>query len=541
MRARMIGLFGMWTAIAIHTGAGCAASPASDLKIRLGDTGLASLQYHGEDLLSDGALGVQHVTFSGVGGQSSDGDLKVIASTVNAQSHKVKRTYSWGAVSCVYAVQGDRLNLTIGVQNTSDSTVSSIAIQPLELKFPQAPQGWVPNYVYLGANQGAPTVEYANYGSGALAVCNDDVVRPLAVGFPGRESLTVRPILVATSSAGQLSSRFDPVLKRPIASHSYDKYSISLRFGSASSTEETLSGDLLKKFAAKYPPTLRWKDRRSIGTLHLSTSEPDHHSVTNPRGWFLDPTMDVKTPAGKEALRKRLLEYADNSIKVLKKMNAQGMITWDIEGQEYPHATSYIGDPRIVKEMAPEMDAMADAYFKKFHDAGLRTGVCVRPQQLSHTPAKTEQQDVADPAKIVALLYDKIAYANKRWGCTLFYVDSNGDPGVPFDVTIFQRLAAKLAQNKIDALIMPEHQNTRYYGCAAPYDELAQNVTSTPELVRAVYPGAFSVIYAPDGPLEKDHDQLVAAVKRGDILLFRGWWDDPQNPQILKIYQDAGR
>ncbi|MCW3061046.1 MAG: Ig domain protein group 2 domain protein, partial [Capsulimonas sp.] len=401
----MISLFGVWAAIAIHTGVGCAASSAGDLKIRLGDAGLASLQYHGEDLLSDGALGVQHVTLTGAGGQISDGDLKIIAAMVDAQSHKVKRTYSWGAVSCVYAVQGDRLNLRIGVQNTSDSTLSSIAIQPLELKFPQAPQGWVPNYVYLGANQGAPTVEYANYGSGALAVCNDDVVRPLVVGFPGRESLTVRPLLIATSSAGQMSSRLDPYLKRPVAPHSYDTYSISVRFGSASVTDAGLASDLLKKFAAKYPPTLRWKDRRSIGTLHLSTSEPDHHSATNPRGWFLDPAMDVKTPAGKEALRKRLLEYADNSIKVLKKMNAQGMITWDIEGQEYPHATSYIGDPRIVKEIAPEMDAMADAYFKRFHDAGLRTGVCVRPQQLSHTPAKTEQQDVTGTDKIVALLY----------------------------------------------------------------------------------------------------------------------------------------
>ena len=211
MRARMIGLLGAWTAatIAIPAGAGCAAPPAGDLKIRLGDSGLASLQYHGEELLSDGAINVQHATLSGAGEQSADGDLKVIASTVDAQSHKVKRTYSWGTVSCVYAVKGNRLNLTIGVQNTSDSNLSSIAIQPLELKFPQAPQGWVPNYVYLGANQGAPTVEYAHYGSGALAVCNDDFVRPLAVGFPGRASLTVRPILVATSSTGQLSSRFD--------------------------------------------------------------------------------------------------------------------------------------------------------------------------------------------------------------------------------------------------------------------------------------------------------------------------------------------
>ena len=51
-------------------------------------------------------------------------------------------------------------------------------------------------------------------------------------------------------------------------------------------------------------------------------------------------------------------------------MNAQGMITWDIEGQEYPHATSYIGDPRKVSLLAPEMEPMADAYFAKFRRGG---------------------------------------------------------------------------------------------------------------------------------------------------------------------------
>ena len=33
-------------------------------------------------------------------------------------------------------------------------------------------------------------------------------------------------------------------------------------------------------------------------------------------------------------------------------MNAQGMITWDIEGQQFRHATTYIGDPRLVETLA---------------------------------------------------------------------------------------------------------------------------------------------------------------------------------------------
>ncbi|BDI32084.1 hypothetical protein CCAX7_41350 [Capsulimonas corticalis] len=511
------------------------------MKITLSDSGMGSLQYHGDELLSDGALSVQHVTLSGAGGQSRDGDLKPLASKIDPSTRKIKNTYSWGAVSCAYEVKADRLSLTIGVLNTSPATISGIWIQPLALKFPQAPKDWTPNAVYMGANLGAPTISYANYGSGAVAVCNEDFARPLLMGFPGRADLQTRPIWVCSSNIGWMSQQLDSRIVRPIAPGGYDLYHISLRFGAPAATQKSLTADLLKKFEATYPPTLQWKDRRPIGTLHLAVSEPQYHSASNPRGWLMEPTMDVVSERGRAAFRKRIMDYADESVKFLQEMNAQGMVTWDIEGEEYPQATTYIGDPRLTKTLAPEMDAIADEYFKKFTDAGLKTGLCVRPQILRHTAAATEQTEISDPAKVVGVLYDKMVYAHKRWGCTLFYVDSNGDPNVPYDPAIFHNVAVKLKKSGISALIMPEHQNTRYYADTAPYDELRLGVTTTPADIRDVYPGAFSAIYAPDGPLDKDHDALVAAVKRGDILMFRGWWADPQNPQISKIYQDAGR
>ena len=93
----------------------------------------------------------------------------------------------------------------------------------------------------------------------------------------------------------------------------------------------------------------------------------------NPRGWFLDPKgVDVTTPAGRAAFKERVLQYADGSVALLKKMGAQGSIVWDLEGQEYPHATSYLGDPRSLPE---EMDAVADEFFARLRSDGLRTGV----------------------------------------------------------------------------------------------------------------------------------------------------------------------
>lgn len=516
------------------------ASPSNaqsnPLDIAFGDTGLTSLRYGGVDYLSNGDLSVQKVTLSG---QNGDGGLTAIAARVDPRARKVTRTYPWGTVSCAYEAKGDTLSLTIGVHNTSQSTLTGISIQPLELRFPQAPRDWVQNYPYLGSNLGSPTVLYANVGTAALDLRDDDFDKPLVVGYLGRQSLQIRPVVVSSANFGLLPQQAESYLKRPILPGGFDVYHLSLRFGPSSAREQDLAGDLYRKFAAAYPQTLHWSDHRAIGTLHLAVSETKYHSASNPRGWFMDPNVDVVTDAGKAAFRKRVLDYADDSIKHLRDMDAQGMIVWDVEGEEYPQATTYIGDPRLVKALAPEMDAVADDFFKKFRDAGLRSGVCIRPQQLHHGADRTEQQEIDDPQRVTDLLYDKIAYAGKRWGCSLFYVDSNGDPNVPYDVAIFQRLTEKLAKNHIQALIMPEHQNTRYYAYTAPYDELRQNVTTTPELIRAVYPKAFTAIYAADGPLDADHDQLVQAVKRGDILLFRAWWDDPQNAQVKQIYRDA--
>jgi hypothetical protein len=56
-----------------------------------------------------------------------------------------------------------------------------------------------------------------------------------------------------------------------------------------------------------------------------------------------------------------------------------------------------------------------------------------------------------------------------------------------------------------------------------------------------VYPEAFSTIYIPDRDMKPHWKEFVTAVKRGDILVFRGWFDDPANNDVKKIYHEAGR
>ncbi|HEX4166823.1 MAG TPA: hypothetical protein VHZ55_15260 [Bryobacteraceae bacterium] len=320
------------------------------------------------------------------------------------------------------------------------------------------------------------------------------------------------------SDSLSLSSRF-------MAPSASDQVTPTLRFASAGAGAERIAPDLFSFFARINPATLSWVDRRPIGSLILGTAATGW--ARNPRGWFLDSSLDVVTIAGRNAFHRRLLEWADHSIVILKAMNAQGMVTWDIEGEQFPHATTYIGDPRQAERLAPEMQGVIDEYFARFRRAGLRVGVTVRPQALIFSANGTAvyQSNWANAAQT---LNEKIFYARKRWGATLFYIDSNGDEVLPLSFSVIKQVA----DANPDVLLIPEHKNAAYYSKTAPYCELRKGAASTPDLVRSIYPRSFSVINVADGPLDQNLEQLKQAVADGDILMFRAWFDDPLNAKI---------
>jgi len=506
------------------------------LEVAMGQKGLRSLRHGGVELLRDGEFRVISVTLQNQDGTLAQSDLNGGKVSFDEEKRQVTWSYPWGVARTAYEIMSDRVNFSISVTNSSDAILRGICLQLMELKFPQAPLGWIEHYHYLGHNLGSPSVIFADYGRGVLALRNEEIARPLLSGFPGRKSLEIRPLWVCSSNIGWLSPMLDPLLNRPIDPRGSDQYRLSLRFGPAGTSQAELGGDIYRRFAVAYPPKLIWQDRRPIAFLSLSTSEPHFHSPSNPRGWFNDPKgVDVITSGGRARFRERLLKYAEGSIRISKAMNAQGMIVWDIEGQEFPHAISYLGDPR---SLPPEMQTDADEFFKKFIDAGLRIGVTIRPQRLVPAPysdaaysGSVLQMQTPDPA---ATLIEKIAYAKKRWGCTLFYVDSNGDPNVPFDALLFKRVA----EAHPDVLLIPEHKNTLYYAYTAPFQSFRQGIAATPSNVRAVYPRAFSVIYSLEGPLDERRKDLLAAVNSGDILMFFGWFDNPNNAKIRSIYEE---
>jgi hypothetical protein len=527
-------------------------SPASKegLNFAVGERGLTSLSYNGQSLLvspASGELQPQKSVFRAV--------LDTLvprsspqAAMPNKKADTIDLSYPWGRVSCAYGKQDDRLTMRIEVSNTSSAPLNEFSLRLMELNFPRVPDGgtleagmfgfgfkgpewplnrWPPSIPSAADPRFVVPIVRADFGTGALNFCSDDL--ECSVGIPG----TTNP---------PDGTRYPLVITCPgIKPGETKTFNVSLRFGRAGSDTQELSRDVLERYAKRYPFQLNWKDRRTIGAIFLAG--PQINVASNPRRWTMNfGEIDVTNDKGKAAFRTALLKLADNSVQVLKDTGAQGMITWDPEGEEFV-GECYYGNPRLVPTLAPEMEfknngpkSAIDEYFEKFRAAGLRAGVCVRPQQISMVDGKPVHQ-AAEDEHAVQILRERIDYAKRRWGCTLFYVDSTATAYTWINPDVFKAVADAYP----DVLLIPENESMRYFAYSAPLNSYVHHkVTSTPVGARLVYPNAFSVLMAPDGDQPQDHAALLNAVRHGDILLFNCWYQNAGAEKIKKLYSEAG-
>ena len=521
------------------------------LNFVVGAHGLDSLSFNGQSLLvspESGELQPQKSVFRVV----LDALLPRSSSpsaTPNKKTDAVDLSYPWGRISCAYGKQDDRLTMRLEVSNTSSEPLNEFSLRLMELNFPSIPHGGTLEAGMFGFGFKGPEwrlhegplsmpsvadprfvvpIIQMDYGTGALTFCSDDVDCavdvPQSTNFPARTSY---PFIVTC---------------RDIKSGTTGVFNVSLRFGPADAGVQDLSGDVLERYAGKYPFQVDWKDRRPIGAIFLAG--PQINVPSNPRRWIVNfGQIDITNDKGKAAFRAALLKVADNSVQVLKDIGAQGMITWDPEGEEFI-GDCYYGDPRLVPTLAPEMEfkndgakSAIDEYFERFRAAGLKVGVCVRPQQIAMVDGKPVHQ-AAEDEQAVQILRERIAYAKQRWGCTLFYVDSTATAFTWLNPDVFKAVADAYP----DVLLIPENESMRYFAYSAPLNSYVHHkITSTPVGARLVYPKAFSVLMAPDGDRPEDHNALVSAVRRGDILLFNGWYMNEGAYKIKKVYLEAGR
>jgi hypothetical protein len=384
---------------------------------------------------------------------------------------------------------------------------------------------------------------------------------------------------------------------RPVKPGTTDTTEVSLFFGAADGDPLLVARTSLESRAKANPFRIRWPDRRPIGMAHLCY---DRGPERNPRGWwgFKDTQDDIRTPEGRAAFDKWIMGYADQVINVCEKSGSQGVIVWDLEGKQYPGAV-YYGDPRIMKYTAPEMESMADAFFKKLREAGLRVGVCLRPNQIYPVAVKPEEVEKYREPNFFANLpyteswerfnlasygmefwsYDelgqkvrtpltdikrspverldaRIRYCKERWGATLFYVDTDqfrrprakSGPNAAGGYDVLERWESKmmnpadwaeLQRRHPDVLLIPEHETVQYWASTAPYRQPPYDGETHPA-ARLMYPESFSAL-ALNGNAESEIRRNMApyraAVQAGDLMMHPAWYGP--SDVVTNLYADA--
>ena len=507
--------------------------------------GLTKLAYRGIALVDLAAGKGDPFSVGGyrLGGRSLWGGTGYKASWDDAHK-RLTWTWNWGSVACEFraAAPAAKLRLAITVTNTSKEALEGINIYPLGLQFPALPKDFgAPNYPqFRNGLDGAPVI-MADYGKASLTLLH---VEPAALYVGLSPSGAANHYLVQAGTLNDQSegflSRAVPV-SRSVAAGASDRFTIELRFGNSGVSVTRTAADVLKAYGAAWPQKLRWPDRRPIGELFLSdpAKKARGEKEPNPRNYTLAKGIDVRTEDGKRRFREALLAYADQAVQRMKQHNAQGVLVWDLEGQQFPQPTSFIGDPTLLTKLSPEMNAAADDFFRRFTQAGLRCGMTIRPQRLDLSGSAPRQRSgSSDDA--AASLVKKIQYAQKRWGCTMFYVDSDGGPNDATAPSVF----AEVLKQAPGVLIIPENIWPKDYAYTAPFASFTApyKPLHTPPEILAIWPHAFTVTYVGDAPkhsLKANPDSwndFRKAEGRGDVFSFRGWFDDqPLNQQVLEL------
>ncbi|MFT4112071.1 hypothetical protein [Silvibacterium sp.] len=549
-------------------------SAQSGLVVGYGASGIQQLSYNGvllEDLSQypSDAFHIWHMKMTDLNGNVvSTGQYgwgeNNNGKTWNASTSTWSYQFVWGSIQVQFQQSGTALNMIVTETNGSNSgmILDGAVIYPFAFHFPQLPAQFPDTSTpELAFNTTGPSITIADYGNGEVAAVDPDATQPLYSGFlPTGNGTSYYPLISGTTPDGL--PLFQPHNDRPVMPGQTQTFTVSLRFAPSSTPASALAADAYTHWAQAWPMQLHWSDRRAIGTVFLAnspTGDPQQPGgyPNNPRRYFNDSDasdFDIRTSAGISAFQQKILKQASDIVTNLRQLNAQGAITWDIEGEEYPQTTSYVCEPDEIAAIAPEMETfisdlsspyygmkLDDAYFKTITGAGFRAGLCVRPQHFTPGSGGTAQQVYLSTSAVYNELLRKMQYAHNRWGVTLFYVDSSVDAnGGILDADIFQQLAAALP----DSLIIPEESTPKHYAYTAPFlSFIDHGDTGTNPEIHVYYPTAFSVNMVNDvdaSKLANAIPALTSSVKSGEVLMGHADYWQTNNDTILSIYQNAG-
>ena len=549
-----------------------AAQSAPGLQVTYASSGLQTLAYNGVVLEDVGqnpadAFHIWHMKATDLNGNIlTSGQYGWGENNTRKAWNGAAQTWTywfvWGSIEAHYFQDGDTLGLRVTEINNKNSGIilDGASIYPLVLHFPQLPAGFVdPAYEQLATNTTGPSVTVADYGAGEVASLFNSASQPLYTGFEPAGGGAYTAIVSSTGLDGMAA--FLPRYDRPISPGQCETFTMLLRFAPSGTPVGTLAADVYRTWARTWPSVLSWPDRRIIGSVYLASSpsgDPNHSGgyPNNPRRYFNDSNandFDIRTSDGLAKFQAKVLAQAAANVQNLKQLNAQGAITWDIEGEQFPQTTSYVCEPDEMAQAAPEMESVIsdttspyagskldDAYFSIMRSAGFRVGVCIRPQHFTLNADGSAGQTPLPDAQVSSELIRKMKYAHDRWGATLFYIDSSVETdGGNLPVNLFTQAAAALP----DSLLIPEETTPAYYAYTAAFKSfIFHGDLGTPAAVYNYYPKAFSVNLVNDADpakLAQYRPQLTDSIRRGDILVVHADYWQQNNLVVVQMYADA--
>ena len=565
----------IWLGFA-HGSGGADPRAGGGLQVAFGPAGLERLTYQGqllEDLQRwpDDRFHIWHMkSFDRSGRPKTDGEYGWGESSQSRRWDSASRTWTysfvWGTLRTQYVQNGDTLDMRVTSSNKSDSGVvlDGASVYPLTVHLPRLPNGFAAGQSQLVDGTEAPGVTVANvtvadWGAAQMAVVAPDASKPVwsglqAVKDDGYAAIVsgTRPDALPPGDGERKGLQVRPGETVSVV--------LSVRFAASAAPVATLAADAYRSFAQRWPQSLNWKDRRIIGTVYLASSAQGERTrsagfPSNPRRYFSDAAVDVRGAAGLARFQARVLAQAQAMVENLRRMQAQGAITWDIEGEEYPQDTSYVCAPDAIAQVAPEMESVLsgrepryagmkldDAYFRIIRDAGFRVGVCVRPQRFTLGADGSARQQTLPDGEAAAELIRKMKYAHDRWGATLFYADSTvRADGSTLPAEVLEQAAAALP----DSLLIPEESTPRMVRATAPFQTfLFHGDLGTRASIRAMYPLGFAVNLVNDvdaAKLASHRQQLVDAVRNGDVLMVHADYWQANDPTVVEMYREAAR
>lgn len=504
------------------------------------------------------------------------------------EAKEIEHTYNWGKTTTAYNLDDDCLRIKISVRNQADLPIANFRFNMLDLHPESSLDKLDEGDVRVTHDR--PTAIGLKTDIGQIFASYESFQPPIRFGFGAatgdEDSDPTYPLLAAGGVKATMPGEL--VLARKgnpqIPPGETLELEFALRFADIDERRNWVLRNFYKDYQEFLSPTLEWPDNRPIGAVYIFQEfgkEGPQFGVegTNPRRLWspLLDSVDVLSPHGRAFIRRALRKTAYDTVETLEKMDAQGMILWNMEGGY--HSTGWVGAPRMLPILVPELNDAIDDYFQIIRDAGFRVGVTIRHPQLrwrgdGWVQGVGNANPDSDPLldnfhelvpdhtpwwqvyPITQRLSRKIEYAKNRWGCTIFFYDTNnvlryygGNDQKKVTDNPAGHVYRKLIEEHPDVLIIPEFYKKRgthinHLAYTAPYGQTGYGRVLPKweeEFTRDLIPGYFGFNYVHDsgGDPWKPRRDRIHEVVWGEILGVDGWSFNHKQHAVSEYYRQG--